>query len=477
MARKRQNIVLEQVHLIDAGAKGVAVGKLATGQVVFVKNAVPGDVVDVRVQKKKKQFMEGVPVHFHQYSTERVEPVCKHFGTCGGCKWQNLDYSRQLHYKQNEVENNLRRLGHVVPEQYLPIFGSSEIYNYRNKLEFSFSSLRWLSEAEIQSGADIAQRNGLGFHIPGMWDKVLDINECHLQKDPSNAIRNFVRTFANKNNLSFYNLRENKGLLRNLMLRSALSGEWMVLVQFGENDPEGIEKMLSALVAEFPELTSVVYVINQKPNDSIYDQEVHLYHGRDYIFEEMPSYFDEGKTLRFKVGPKSFYQTNPKQAYELYRTALDFAELKEGSLVYDLYTGTGTIANFMAQKAGHVVGIESVPTAIDDARFNAEINGFTNTTFAVGDMKDALTPDFVREHGMPQTIVTDPPRDGMHAKVVEQLIAMAPERIVYVSCNSATQARDLQLLNERYRIVRSRAVDMFPQTHHIENVAELILRD
>lgn len=478
MARgKREPLILESIEMTGAGAKGKAVGRTVEGRVVFVQNAVPGDVVDVRVFKKKRSFMEGRPVHFHQLSPYRVEPVCAHFGTCGGCKWQNLDYTKQLEYKADEVRNNLERLGHVQVGEYLPILGCDEPYFYRNKMEYSFSNKRWITEEEVESSGEIDQKNALGFHIPGMWDKVLDIEKCHLQPEPGNAIRNFVRSYALDNDLTFYDLRKEHGLLRTLTIRTALSGEVMVLIQYYDDDPIAREGLMNALAAEFPQITSLMYTINQKGNDSIYDCDIQLFHGRDHIFEEMPGYRDGDNTLRFRIGPKSFYQTNPKQAHALYVQALDFAEIRESDLVYDLYTGTGTIACFLALKAGGVVGIESVPEAIEAAKYNAEINGISNAEFVVGDMKEALSADFVTQHGMPDVVVTDPPRDGMHGKVVEQLLRMKPRRIVYVSCNSATQARDLGLLQEAYTVVKSRAVDMFPQTHHIENVVVLDLRE
>lgn len=474
--RKKGPLFIDDVTVTGAGAKGKGVGKTEDGQVVFIQNAVPGDRVKVRVFKRKRSFVEGKAIEYHELSKDRVEPACEHFGTCGGCKWQNWDYAKQLEYKDSEVQNNLIRLGHVEVEEYLPILGCDSEYFYRNKMEFSFSNKRWITDEEAQSGAELGTTNALGFHIPGMWDKVLNVSKCHLQPDPSNAIRNFIRQYALDHQLEFFDLREQSGLLRTVMIRTALSGENMVLIQFYDDLVEEREGLMNALVAEFPEITSLLYTINQKGNDSIYDCDIEVFHGRDHIFEVMPAYYDPKTELRFKVGPKSFYQTNPKQAHSLYVQALEFAELKGDELVYDLYTGTGTIACFLAQKAGKVVGIESVPDAIKDAKFNAELNGLSNTTFVVGDMKDALTPEFVEEHGMPEVVVTDPPRDGMHAKVVEQLLNMKPKRIVYVSCNSATQARDLGLLQSAYRIVKSRAVDMFPQTHHIENVAVLELK-
>ncbi|MDX5326138.1 MAG: 23S rRNA (uracil(1939)-C(5))-methyltransferase RlmD [Bacteroidota bacterium] len=475
--KQKKMFILEGIEFIRAGARGKAVGKAADGKVVLSSGVVPGDVADVRVIKKKKGHYEAKLHHLITPSVDRIQPECAHFGICGGCKWQNLDYRKQLEYKEDEVQNHLSRIGKVHPNSTLPILASEDQYFYRNKLEFSFSNQRWITDQEIRSGEDVGSRNALGFHIPGMWDKVLDIQKCHLQPDPSNEIRNFVRKFAEKHDLRFFDIREQQGLLRTLMIRTTLKGEVMVVIQFFERDTEAIDSLLSALRDEFPQITSLMYVINQKGNDSIYDQEVVLFHGRDHILEEMPSYFDDHPPLQFKIGPKSFYQTNPKQAYELYRTALDLADLKGGETVYDLYTGTGTIALFLAQKAGKVVGVESVPEAIEDAYVNMEMNGLKNLHFVAGDMKDVFTSEFVQQNGHPDVIITDPPRDGMHKKVVETLLGLAPSRIVYVSCNSATQARDLELMKEKYSLEISRAVDMFPHTHHIENVVLLKRKD
>ena len=463
MGRKNRNKLFEAIEVIDAGAKGKSIAKAPDGKVIFLNNAVPGDVVDVQTTKKRKAYFEGTAVNFHKYSDQRVEPVCQHFGTCGGCKWQFMDYKYQLHYKQQEVENNLRRLGKIELPEVTPILGSKEIYFYRNKMEFSFSDSRWLTLDEIKSGKDFEDKDALGFHMPGMWDKILDIKKCHLQADPSNEIRNSVKEFGIANGLSFFNAREQKGLLRTLMIRTSSIGEIMVVVQFFEDDFEKIELLMEYLEHVFPQITSLQYVINSKGNDTIYDQEVICYKGRDHIFEEM-----EG--LKFKINAKSFYQTNSEQAYELYKITRDFADLKGDELVYDLYTGTGTIAQFVASKAKKVIGVEAVPEAIEDAKANAERNNITNTEFYVGDMKKVFTSSFIEEHGHPDVIITDPPRDGMHKDVVAQIIGILPERIVYVSCNSATQARDLALLDEHYKVTKVRPVDMFPQTFHVENV-------
>ena len=463
MGRRNKNKLFEAVEVVDAGAKGKSIAKSPDGRVIFVNNAVPGDVIDVQTTKKRKSYFEGTAVNFHSYSDKRVEPVCQHFGTCGGCKWQFMDYKYQLEYKQQEVTNNLKRLGKIELPEITPILGSKDIYFYRNKMEFSFSDSRWLTLDEIQSGKDFDDKNALGFHIPGMWDKILDIKKCHLQEDPSNAIRNFVKIYATQNNIPFFNTRAQSGLLRTLMIRTSSTGEIMVLIQFYEEDKAVRELLLNAVSEEFPEITSLQYVINNKGNDTIYDQEVVCYKGRDHIFEQM-----EG--LQFKINAKSFYQTNSAQAYELYKVTREFADLKGDELVYDLYTGTGTIAQFVAKKAKKVIGVEAVPEAISDAIENAERNGITNTEFFAGDMKKVFTENFINKHGHPDVIITDPPRDGMHKDVVAQIIGILPKKIVYVSCNSATQARDLALLDEYYKVTRVQPVDMFPQTFHVENV-------
>ncbi|WP_375323941.1 23S rRNA (uracil(1939)-C(5))-methyltransferase RlmD [Flagellimonas sp. GZD32] len=466
MRKKNRRQTFENVEVIDAGAKGKTVAKAPDGRVIFLSNAVPGDVVDVMTTKKRKAYFEGVATDFHTLSDKRTEPVCEHFGTCGGCKWQNMGYEHQLYFKQREVENNLKRIGHLELPEITPILGSKKQYFYRNKMEFSFSSSRWLTQEEINSDAEIDDRNALGFHIPGMWDKILDIKKCHLQQDPSNAIRLAVKDFANSNGLSFFNPRKQEGLLRTLMIRTASTGEIMVLIQFFEDDLEHRELLLNHLKNEFPEITSLLYVINSKQNDTIYDQDIICFAGRDHIFEEM-----EG--LQFKINAKSFYQTNSEQAYELYKITRDFAGLSGNELVYDLYTGTGTIAQFISKKAKKVVGVESVPEAIEDAKANAIHNKIDNVEFFVGDMKNVFNEDFIIEHGQPDIIITDPPRDGMHKDVVEQLLRVAPPKIVYVSCNSATQARDLALMKEQYQVSKVQPVDMFPQTHHVENVVLL----
>jgi 23S rRNA (uracil1939-C5)-methyltransferase len=467
MAKKNTDkIVFDHIKVLDAGAKGVSVAKAPDGKVIFIPNVVPGDVVDVQTFKKRKAYYEGKAVKFHEYSEHRIEPVCEHFGVCGGCKWQNMKYSQQLYYKQNEVLNHLQRIGKVELPEFEPILGSEKQFFYRNKMEFSFSNSRWLTEKEIDSTEDLGNRNALGFHIPKMWDKILDINKCHLQEDPSNEIRNEIRAFANENDLTFFNPRNHEGLLRTLMLRTASTGEIMVLVQFFENDKANRELLLDHVYEKFPQITSLQYVVNNKANDTLYDQNIKLYKGRDYILEEM-----EG--LKFSINAKSFYQTNSDQAYELYKVTRDFAGLTGTEIVYDLYTGTGTIAQFVSKNAKKVIGVESVPEAIIDAKANAERNEIKNCEFYVGDMKVVFNESFIAQHGKADVIITDPPRDGMHKNVIEQILKIEPAKIVYVSCNSATQARDLALMAEKYKVTRVRPVDMFPQTHHVENVVLL----
>ena len=470
MGRKNTDkVVFHQIQVLDAGAKGVSVAKAPDGKVIFIPNVVPGDVVDVQTFKKRKAYYEGKAVKFHELSEHRIEPICDHFGVCGGCKWQNMKYSQQLYYKQNEVKNHLQRIGKVELPEFETILGSEKQFFYRNKMEFSFSNSRWLTEKEIESTEDLGNRNALGFHIPKMWDKILDIQKCYLQEDPSNAIRNEIRDFANENNLAFFNPREQSGLLRTFMIRTASTGEIMVLIQFYENDKKNRELLLDHLYEKFPQITSLQYVVNSKQNDTIYDQNIKLYKGRDYILEEM-----EG--LKFSINAKSFYQTNSDQAYELYKITRDFAGLNGDETVYDLYTGTGTIAQFVSKKAKKVIGVESVPEAILDAKANAERNNITNCEFFVGDMKVVFNEAFIAQHGKPDVIITDPPRDGMHKDVIDQILKIAPKKVVYVSCNSATQARDLALMDEKYKVTRVRPVDMFPQTHHVENVVLLELR-
>lgn len=469
MGRKKTKPFFENIEVIDAGAKGKSIAKAPDGKVIFIKNAVPGDVVNIQTTKKRSSYYEGDATTILTASDKRVTAKCEHFGTCGGCKWQEMGYEHQLFYKQQEVTNNLTRIGKIELPEITPILGSEKQYYYRNKMEFSFSDSRWLSLDEIKSDVEITDRNALGFHIPGMWDKILDLNNCHLQAEPSNSIRLSVKNFAIKNNLSFFNTRNQEGLLRTLMLRTTSTGEIMVLVQFFKEDVTKRELLLNHIKDAFPEITSLQYVINSKGNDTIYDQEVICFHGKDHIEEEM-----EG--LRFKINAKSFYQTNSEQAYELYKITRNFAGLTGKELVYDLYTGTGTIAQFVSREAKKVIGVESVPEAIKDAKINAQNNNIENTEFYVGDMKKVFTAGFVNQHGTPDVIITDPPRDGMHKDVVAQLLNIKAKKIVYVSCNSATQARDLALLDHQYKVTKTQAVDMFPQTHHVENVVLLELK-
>ena len=465
--KKTDKVIFENITVLDAGAKGVSVAKAPEGQIIFIPNVVPGDVIDVQTLKKRKSYFEGRAIKFHSYSENRVKPVCEHFGSCGGCKWQNMKYEQQLFYKNQEVQNNLKRIGKIELPDFEPILGSENQFFYRNKMEFGFSDTRWLTEKEIQSeDTTLSKKPALGFHIPRMWDKILNIETCHLQADPSNAIRNGVRDFAIKNEISFFNARNHTGLLRTLMIRTTSIGEIMVLVQFFADNKKQRELVMNYLKDTFTEITSLQYVINGKPNDTIYDQDIILYNGRDYILEEM-----EG--LQFSINAKSFYQTNSQQAFELYLITRDFAGLTGNEVVYDLYTGTGTIAQFVSQKAKKVIGVEAVPEAIADAKENAKRNNISNCEFYVGDMKNVFNDDFIAQHCQPDVIITDPPRDGMHKDVVEQLIKIGANKIVYVSCNSATQARDLALMDEHYKVTRVRPVDMFPQTHHVENVVLL----
>ncbi|MFK5957694.1 MAG: 23S rRNA (uracil(1939)-C(5))-methyltransferase RlmD [Lutibacter sp.] len=469
MGRRNKPIIFENIEVIDAGARGKTVAKAPDGRVIFLTNTVPGDIVDIRTGKKRKAYFEGTAIKFHKYSDKRVEPVCEHFEHCGGCKWQSMAYEHQLAYKENEVVNNLIRIGHLELPKVTPILGCKNIYFYRNKMEFSFSNSRWLTLEEINSEEEIDNRNACGFHISGMWDKILDIEKCHLQEEPSNHIRNFIKDYGIKNGLDFYNPREQDGLLRTIMLRISSTGEIMVVIQFFKEDKEKREGLLNALAEKFPQITSLQYVINCKGNDTLYDQNIILFKGIDHIFEEM-----EG--LKFKIGPKSFYQTNSAQAYELYKITRNFASLTGNEIVYDFYTGTGTIAQFVAKNAKKVIGVESVPEAIEDAKINAQLNNIKNVEFYAGDMKDVFNNNFIKKHGQPDVIITDPPRDGMHKNVVAKLLEILPKKIVYVSCNSATQARDLALMKEQYNIIKIQAVDMFPQTHHVENVVLLELK-
>ena len=470
MARKKKELpLLEQVEITGVAAEGKALARV-NDLVVFVPFAAPGDIVDLQLIRKKHNYAEARIVKFHAYSSLRVNPFCEHFGVCGGCKWQHVAYDYQLQFKRQQVEDNLTRIGKIPLPEILPTKGSTKQQYYRNKLEFSFSNKLWLTYEQLQTEQEFDCRNALGFHIPGMFDKVLDIKKCWLQDDISNRIRLSIRQYAIDNHYPFFDLREQTGFMRNIIIRTSSTGEVMLIVVFFEPDMVRIERMMQHIADTFPEITSLLYIVNQKRNDTIADQEVCVFRGRDYIWESM-----EG--LRFKIGPKSFYQTNSEQAYELYKVAREFAGLTGTELVYDLYTGTGTIANFVARQSRKVVGIEYVPEAIEDAKENARINGLDNTLFYAGDMKDILTEDFIEEHGRPEVIITDPPRAGMHDDVIKTILFASPERIVYVSCNPATQARDLSLLDAKYKVERVQPVDMFPHTHHVENVVLLVRKE
>ena len=479
MARKKKELpLLEQITITDVAAEGKALARV-NDMVVFVPYVVPGDVVDLQVKRKKHSYAEAVAVKFHEYSPLRSEPFCKHFGVCGGCKWQCLKYEEQIRYKQKQVTDNLVRIGKIELPEISPILGSEQTECYRNKLEFTFSNKRWLTQEEVDKDFKYDQMNAVGFHIPGAFDKVLAIDECRLMDDICNRIRNGVRDYAYKHNYTFFDLRSQEGMLRKMMIRTAedendrsIKG-LMVVMQFKIVAHEEEEKMLQLLqfmADTWPEITSLIYVVNNKCNDTIGDLPIHVIKGDDHIIEEM-----EG--LKFKVGPKSFYQTNSRQAYNLYKVTREFAGLTGNELVYDLYTGTGTIANFVSRKARQVIGIEYVPEAIEDAKVNSALNGIDNTLFFAGDMKDILNQEFINQYGRPDVIITDPPRAGMHNDVIDTILFAEPKRIVYVSCNPATQARDLNLLDVKYRVVRVQPVDMFPHTHHVENVVLLELKD
>ncbi len=471
MARKKRPLpFIENLEITDAGAEGKAVARY-NERVVFVPFAAPGDVVDVQVYKKRRNYYEARVTKLHKKSEYRIEPQCSHFGLCGGCKWQHLDYEAQKKFKQKQVRDNLDRIAKVPYPEVLPIIGAEKIYYYRNKLEFTFSNRRWLTDldASKEEGGP-TDTNGLGFHLPGMFDKILDIEHCYLQADPGNDIRIAIKEYAAGNGFTFFNARTQEGLLRNLIIRNAVTGDLMVIVVFKYKDDEKITSLMNFLGDKFPEITSLMYVVNEKLNDSITDQKPILFKGKPYIMEEMPSPVEGMVPFKFKVGPLSFYQTNPEQAYKLYKTAFDFAGFKGNELVYDLYTGTGTIASFVAKSVNKVIGIEYVEDAVADAKQNMALNDIENIEFYWGDMAKVLNDEFIKKHGRPDVLLTDPPRAGMHEKVVKQILNMAPEKIVYVSCNPATQARDVALLNEKYDIIKVQPVDMFPQTHHVENV-------
>jgi 23S rRNA (uracil1939-C5)-methyltransferase len=465
VGKRKDQLLLERVRITDIGSEGNAVARV-DNLVVFVPMLIPGDVADIRIIKKRKKYLEGIPVKFHEYSKDRIQPRCLHFGVCGGCKWQHLPYNLQLRYKEKQVYDNLKRIGKTDLPELVPIIGSDNEYLYRNKLEYTFSNRRWITDEEVRSGVEIKTENALGFHIPGIFDKVLNITECHLQPEPTNLIRNAVHEYSRTKGISYFDIKGQSGFLRNLIIRNSLDGNVMVIVVFYYEEPDLRTGLLDFLNKKFPRIKSLMYVINSKRNDSIGDQEVILYKGEDHLIENMHG-------LKFKVGPKSFYQTNTKQASRLYSIVKDFAGLTGREVVYDLYTGTGTIANYLADSAQLVIGIEYVDEAVSDAKDNSKINSITNTLFFAGDIKDLLSPGFITANGNPDVIITDPPRAGMHEDVVKAIISSLPEKIVYVSCNPATQARDIQIMSEKYEVKAVQSVDMFPQTHHVENVVLL----
>jgi len=462
---RRKLPIIESVEITNIAAEGKAIAKIEN-KVIFVTQVVPGDVVDIQITRKRKSYMEGIPIKFIKYSERRLKPFCDHFEICGGCKWQNLPYEDQLKYKHQQVIDNLQRIAKVELPEIDYILPSEKTTFYRNKLEFTFSNNRWLTKDEIKNEGVIERSNALGFHVPKLWDKIVNIDYCWLQPEPSNAIRSEVKKYADENKLTYFDLRKQEGLLRNLIVRTSSIGETMVVVVFFYEDKDAQENLLNHIAQKFPEITSLMFIVNSKSNDSITDQDVVLFKGKDHIYEQM-------EDLKFKIGPKSFYQTNSDQAYQLYKIARDFAGLTGNEIVYDLYTGTGTIANFVAHQAKKVIGIEYIPEAIEDAKVNSSINKLENTLFFAGDLKDILNADFVSEHGKPDVIITDPPRAGMHPEVVETIIASDPQRIVYVSCNPATQARDIQLFDKQYKLTKVQPVDMFPHTYHVENIVLL----
>ena len=464
--RRKKNKVFEKITIEKVGSKGKTISSANDGKTIIIDGGAPGDIVDLITYKKRKSYYQAKITQFHKYSKIRTQPVCEHFGVCGGCKWQHIEYEQQLKFKENEVYNNLKRIGKVDIEEIVPIKKAPSQYNYRNKMEYSFSDSRWLSVEEINSNKKIIKKNALGFHIPGMWNKVVDIKKCFLQEDYTNKIRNEIKEFSIKNNISFFNYKDSVGDLRTLMIRTSSTGELMVLIQFFNNDEDKIKLLLNHIKNTFPDINSLLYVINNKANDTIYDQEIKCFYGNHFISEKM-------NELVFKIYAKSFYQTNSNQAYELYKIVKEFGQFNKNEIVYDLYTGTGTIGLFIAKYVKKIIGIESVPDAIKAAKENAKRNNISNCSYFVGDMKTVFNSEFINKNGIPNTIITDPPRDGMHKKVVGEILKLLPQKIIYVSCNSATQARDLELLKNQYRIIKSQAVDMFPQTHHVENVVLL----
>ena len=466
---KKKPVILEKVKIIDTANKGKSITKYQD-RVIIVENGVPGDICDILIYKKRRKYWQGEIKKIHKFSKQRTSPKCKHFGTCGGCKWQNMNYNAQLKFKEKEVLNNLERIGNISINKYKNIIGSTKSYFYRNKMEFTFSNKRWLTKKEIASNTKIEEKNACGFHVPGMFDKVIDLNNCYLQKEPSNKIRLSINTFARKNNLSFFDIRKQKGFLRNLIIRTSTTNDLMVIVQFFERNITKINLLMEYIKNSFTEITSLLYTINQKANNTIYDQKIICYHGKNYIQEKIDH-------LIFNIGPKTFFQTNSEQAALLYRKTKELAKIKKNDIIYDLYTGTGTIAQYVASSAKKVVGIDSVKEGIDAAYINAKQNNINNCIFYTGDMKDIFSDNFIEENGCPDIIITDPPRDGMHKKVIEQILKIKAKRIVYVSCNSATQARDINILKELYKITNIQPIDMFPQTHHVENIVVLEIKD
>ncbi|MBH69762.1 MAG: 23S rRNA (uracil(1939)-C(5))-methyltransferase RlmD [Flavobacteriales bacterium] len=466
--RKKNPILIEKIEIIDTANKGKSIAK-HDDRVIIVDNGVPGDICDVSVYKRRRKYWQAEIKKIHKYSQYRVTPKCEHFGVCGGCKWQNMQYNSQLKFKEKEVLNNLKRIGKIDTTNHEKIIGSKEDYFYRNKMEFTFSNKRWLSKEEIKSRIKITDRNACGFHVPGMFDKIINLNHCYLQKEPSNRIRLSINKFSKKNKFSYFDIREKKGFLRNLIIKNSSKGDLMVLMQFYENNKKNIKLLMNHLKDSFSEITSLLYTVNQKANSTIYDQKIILFHGKEYIQEELDG-------LLFNIGAKSFFQTNSNQAKILYRKTKELANIKKNEVVYDLYTGTGTIAQFVANSAKKVIGIDSVIEGIEAAFINAKQNNITNCSFYCGDMKEIFSEHFIKKNGHPDIIIADPPREGMHKKVIEQILKIKPNRIIYVSCNSATQARDINILSDIYKIKKIQPVDMFPQTHHVENIVSLEIK-
>ena len=466
--RKKNPILIEKIEIIDTANKGKSIAK-HDDRVIIVDNGVPGDICDISVYKRRRKYWQAEIKKIHKYSQYRVTPKCEHFGICGGCKWQNMQYNSQLKFKEKEVLNNLKRIGKIDTTNHEKIIGSKEDYFYRNKMEFTFSNKRWLSKEEIKSRIKITDRNACGFHVPGMFDKIINLNHCYLQKEPSNRIRLSINKFSKKNKFSYFDIREKKGFLRNLIIKNSSKGDLMVLMQFYENNKKNIKLLMNHLKDSFSEITSLLYTVNQKANSTIYDQEIILFHGKEYIQEELDG-------LLFNIGAKSFFQTNSNQAKILYRKTKELANIKKNEVVYDLYTGTGTIAQFVANSAKKVIGIDSVIEGIEAAFINAKQNNITNCSFYCGDMKEIFSEHFIKKNGHPDIIIADPPREGIHKKVIEQILKIKPNRIIYVSCNSATQARDINILSDIYKIKKIQPVDMFPQTHHVENIVSLEIK-